>query len=275
VSLTNRYQLLSLSLVRSDAGSQVMLFFQWGSGSQALLRTVSLEARSQKSVNLYFAVSSMGQLRKQEGVELFVLSESQPRTLSVLVPEELLEGLSRQRSLPLLQALSESPSSLSLSDLVVHDRWPSQDQDQLQPQMLLQAAEARLFRSINEALKEKYHQGTLSGEELQQSLINTENSTRNLMLLGASAFFSLICLLLLLRLRAQIAMPLTGQLICFLPEECVAELSVFRQRLQSQKRSELLIRLLLLCCIIQLFWAFYICIQIDNLCLPSNKKIDD
>jgi hypothetical protein len=124
-------------------------------------------------------------------------------------------------------------------------------------------------------LMERYNQKTLSGEDLQRAMRNAEDSNQKLILLGVSAFFSLICLLLLLRVRAQISMPLSGQLICFLPEECVAELGVFRQRLQSQHRSEMVIRLILLRCVIELFWAFYIPIQINNLFLPRKNKIDD
>jgi hypothetical protein len=102
-----------------------------------------------------------------------------------------------------------------------------------------------------------------------------QNENQALFLLGMSGLASLLFLLLLFRLPRLRVMPLVGQLIYFLPEECVAEFGAFHQRLKSQKCSKLLIQLLLLYCVIELFWVFYIRIQIDNFLLPSNKKIDE
>jgi len=206
-----------------------------------------------------------------------LLDQSRSRSLDLSL--DLSRSLSRSLSLPLVVSPSlwlELDLSLSLSRSLSWSWDLSESQNEiLQLQKQSQVLENSLVETLELFLEAKYQQQLLSGEELQQALNVAESSTQNLTLLGVLVFSSLICLLLLLRLRAQISMPLAGQLICFLPEECVAELGIFRQRLQSQKRSELLIRLLLLSCVIELFWVFYISIQIDNLWLPGSKKIDD
>jgi hypothetical protein len=172
-------------------------------------------------------------------------------------------------SLRLSQALSKSLSSQPLMLGI--------DGDRKLPKLLKQSQELEisLIETMSLMLKAEYQQELLSGSELQQSLNEAEKFTQNSILLGGLAFSSLICLLLLLRLRTQIAMPLFGQLACFLPEECVAELGVYRQRLQAQQRSEMLIRLLFTYCVLELFWTFYFQVPIDNLSLPRNKRIDD
>lgn len=85
-------------------------------------------------------------------------------------------------------------------------------------------------------------------------------------------------MLLLLRQRNQIFLPLTGQLIIVLPEEYIADLEAFYQQMKSEERSIWFIRKKMLWTILELLWALHIQINVENLWLPQNKgrnKIDD
>ena len=92
-----------------------------------------------------------------------------------------------------------------------------------------------------------------------------------------SAFCFIVVLLLLLRQQNRISLSLTGQLICFLPEECIAELEALRQQLKSEHHSIWLIRRIMFWTFLNLLWALYFQINIENLLFPpfgGNKKID-
>jgi hypothetical protein len=95
-------------------------------------------------------------------------------------------------------------------------------------------------------------------------------------LLGISALCFLM-LLLLLR-RNQISLPLTGQLIIVLPEECIVELEDFHQQIKFEKRSAWVIRMIMLWTVLELLWALHIQINVENLWLPKSRghtKIDE
>ncbi len=67
-------------------------------------------------------------------------------------------------------------------------------------------------------------------------------------------------------------------LIIVLPEEYVADLKDLYQQLIKEKRSTWVIRTIILWSVLELLWAFYIQIKIENIWLPKNKarkKIDD
>lgn len=90
-----------------------------------------------------------------------------------------------------------------------------------------------------------------------------------LLLALASGFIRM--LVLLLERQNQVSLSLTGQLICFLPEECIGELEALHQQMKSEQRSIWLIRMIILGNFLELLWAFYVQIKIDNLRLPQNK----
>lgn len=69
----------------------------------------------------------------------------------------------------------------------------------------------------------------------------------------------------------QISLSLKSQLIYFLPEECVAELQALRQQLKFEQRSNWIICMIMLKNILELFWAFYVQIKIDNLWLLQHR----
>jgi hypothetical protein len=136
-----------------------------------------------------------------------------------------------------------------------------------------QALVVRLLRlkqtqvQTQEALVEAQIQAQMQAETLQQQFI----------LLGISGLCFILMLLLLLR-RNQISLPLTGQLIIVLPEECVVELEAFHQQIKFEKRSAWVIRMIMLWTVLELLWAFHVQINVENLSLPKSKghnKIDD
>ena len=96
--------------------------------------------------------------------------------------------------------------------------------------------------------------------------------------LGISALCFTAMLLLLLRQRNQISLTLTGQFICIFPEECIAELEALHEQMKSEQRSNWLIHMIMLWTFLELFWAFYVQINIENLWLPQHrgrKNIDE
>lgn len=64
----------------------------------------------------------------------------------------------------------------------------------------------------------------------------------------------------------------TSQLIRFIPEECVAELTALSQQLKSNNYPTWLIKMIIFKCFLELIFAFYIQIKIDNFRLPRKKK---
>ena len=97
-----------------------------------------------------------------------------------------------------------------------------------------------------------------------------------LLMILASGFIAM--LLLLLRQQNRISLTLTGQLICFFPEECIAELEALHQQMKSEQRSTWLIRMIMLRSFLELFLALYVQINIENLWLPQHrgrKNIDE
>jgi hypothetical protein len=77
------------------------------------------------------------------------------------------------------------------------------------------------------------------------------------------------------RFKTPISINLPRYLLWAFPEEAVSELGVLLERLKSQNRSEIVIWAIFLRSILELFWAFYIQIKIENLWLSRSKKIDD
>lgn len=83
---------------------------------------------------------------------------------------------------------------------------------------------------------------------------------------------------LLLKQRNRVSLNLIGQLITFIPEECVAELGALYQQKKSEQHSIWFIRTIMLWSFLELLWAFYIQINVENLWLPNSKerkKIDE
>ena len=89
--------------------------------------------------------------------------------------------------------------------------------------------------------------------------------------IAISVLCFIIMLILLLRQRNQISLTLTGQLICFLPEECIGELEALHQQLKSEHYSPTLVPIIMLQNILLLFFQFYVQINIENLWLLLRK----
>ncbi|MHC5725738.1 MAG: hypothetical protein ACYTXY_16705, partial [Nostoc sp.] len=128
-------------------------------------------------------------------------------------------------------------------------------------------AQAQL-KQVHAQFKQAWAQAEVSGRTPLQY---------QFMLLGISALSFILMLLLLLR-RNQISLPLTGQLIIFLPEECIVELEALHQQIKSEEDSIWVIRMIMLWTVLELLWALHIQINVENLWLPKGKghnKIDD
>ncbi|ELS03115.1 hypothetical protein Xen7305DRAFT_00028350, partial [Xenococcus sp. PCC 7305] len=83
----------------------------------------------------------------------------------------------------------------------------------------------------------------------------------------------MISLVLLARQRNQgITWSMTA--MCLLPEECVGELSVLYEQLQTKHKSATTIRLIMLWNILVLLKSIYIQVAIEDLFLPSRNKRD-
>ncbi|MBC1225406.1 hypothetical protein GNF10_32530 [Nostoc sp. UCD121] len=96
------------------------------------------------------------------------------------------------------------------------------------------------------------------------------------LLVLASGFVGM--LVLLLRQRNQISLPLTDQLIIVLPEEYIADLEALYQYKNSQDLPVWVIKKEMLWTVLGMLWAFHIQINLDNLWLPNSKghkRIDD
>lgn len=79
-------------------------------------------------------------------------------------------------------------------------------------------------------------------------------------------------LLFLIRIQNQTSLSFAGQLFYFLPEECVAELGALSQQLKSNNYPNWLIKMIIFKCFLELTFALYIQINIDNFRLPSKRK---
>ncbi|NES24255.1 MAG: hypothetical protein F6K41_36420 [Symploca sp. SIO3E6] len=94
------------------------------------------------------------------------------------------------------------------------------------------------------------------------------------LILGLSALSLITLLLLLLKQQNQVSLTLTGEL--FFPEECIAELEALHQRMKSQQQPLWFIQFRMLQEIVELLWAFYIHINLENLWLPGkHNSIDE
>ena len=126
---------------------------------------------------------------------------------------------------------------------------------------LLESLKAHKDINIIEQVKAEQVQKK-AGQALMQDVIY----------LALSVFGLIIMSLLLLRMRNQISLSFTGQLICFIPEEFVAELEALSKQLKSNNYPVWLVQMIIFKCFLRLIFALYIQINIDNFWLPSKKK---
>ncbi|MEH2081855.1 MAG: hypothetical protein V7K89_18290 [Nostoc sp.] len=122
-------------------------------------------------------------------------------------------------------------------------------------------AQAKLWQAKQSQVQAQLWQAKQSQTQLQQEFVP---------LISAVLMFILM-LVLLLRQGNKISLPLTGQLIIVLPEECIAELEALHQQMKSDQRSIWFIRRIMLRSILESLWAFFILINFENLWLPRNK----
>ncbi len=104
------------------------------------------------------------------------------------------------------------------------------------------------------------------------------NLQQELFFLTASVLGLITIVFLLLRQRVQISVTFTGQFILIFPEECVAELEALYQQMKSNELADWYIRIIILRNFLELLWAFYVQINIENFRLPKtngHRKIDE
>lgn len=73
-------------------------------------------------------------------------------------------------------------------------------------------------------------------------------------------------------LISLILLPLLVRASKSLPEEATADLAAFRQRLKRSKKNPIYIQLRTAWHFLEILWAFYIQIKIDNLWLPKKSS---
>lgn len=73
-------------------------------------------------------------------------------------------------------------------------------------------------------------------------------------------------------LLSLILLPLLGRASKSLPEEAVADLAALRQRLKRSRKNPIYIQLRMAWHFLEILWAFYIKIKIDNLWLPNKSS---
>jgi len=158
------------------------------------------------------------------------------------------------------------------------EQEPLQELNQLWEQWLeqRQLLESLLWEEYKLFYKQEQEQRQLREQRRQGELEHLQELKQQLnqawLLLGLFILSFMALLFLLLSHRQQVS--LTGQF--FLPEEYIAELEALHQRMKSQQKPLWFIQLRMLQEVVELLWAFYIHIRIENLWLPGiNKKIDD
>ncbi len=77
---------------------------------------------------------------------------------------------------------------------------------------------------------------------------------------------------ILLRLLSLILLPLIIRVSKSLPEEAVADLAAFRQRLKRSRKNAINIEFRMAWHFLETLWAFYIKIKIDNFWLTSKSS---
>ena len=92
----------------------------------------------------------------------------------------------------------------------------------------------------------------------------------------ASLALSILSLTIILRLfikvKNRISLTFLNRIIYFIPEECVAELVALSRQLKSHNYPTWLIQIILFKCFLEVIFAFYIQIRIDNFWLPNKEK---
>lgn len=73
-------------------------------------------------------------------------------------------------------------------------------------------------------------------------------------------------------LLSLILLPLLGRASKSLPEEATAELAALRQRLKRSRKNPVYIQLRTAWHFLEILWAFYIEVKIDNLWLPKESS---
>lgn len=98
--------------------------------------------------------------------------------------------------------------------------------------------------------------------------------TEMALVLGFKSLLLILIIMLpsLLKMQNQTSLSFAGQLICFLPEEYIAELEALSEQLKSNNCPTWVIQTITFKCFLELMFAFYIQIKIDNFRLPSKRK---
>lgn len=152
-----------------------------------------------------------------------------------------------------------------------------QQAQQAHQQAYEQALQA-LQQAYEQALQQAYQQEQQAFQQAYQAKQQKLQLESLFLVISALCFMVILLLLQLLRERNQMSLTLTGQLICFFPEEYIAELGALHKQMKSEQRSNWVIRMIMLKNILELFLAFYVQINIENLWLPQyrgRKNIDE
>jgi hypothetical protein len=134
---------------------------------------------------------------------------------------------------------------------------------------------------IGTELERTYGLTLQQGNTLETLLSHEPNRARTLIqsviFLGASIVVLIGLLMAFTKLKGSSDIPRTANLIAFLPEECVADLSDLQCRLKKTGMPPWQIRRRLMYEFVFLLWVHYVSMQIDNLFLGpgQDNTIDD
>ncbi|MEM9219416.1 MAG: hypothetical protein AAGD25_34420 [Cyanobacteria bacterium P01_F01_bin.150] len=182
-----------------------------------------------------------------------------------------------------VEALRQQLDQVSSNVSSIHDpdgQALSREVVQLLAQTKTKLEGPLLVLIVSAELEEEYRFELYQGDTLE-TLIDKEHARArafltSTILLTTSLILLMILIVTLFQLQLSYSLTLGAHLIAFLPEECVAELSVLKQRMEMKKASIWYIRLRLLQEFLFLLWVFHIQVRIENLGLPpSDRSTDD
>jgi cation transport ATPase len=172
------------------------------------------------------------------------------------------------------QALKQAAQAYSKALLLLQPEQPEQQKQRALKQV--HQAYSKAQQQEQRALKQAHqtYSKALQAQQQEQRALKQAHQQKlqqESLFLGISAVCFIVMLILLLRQRNRISLTLTGQLICFFPEECIAELEALHKQMGSEQHSIWLIRMIMLQNFLELFLAFYVQINIENLWLPQHR----
>ena len=188
---------------------------------------------------------------KQKKALLKIRSIAQKHELTVTRELTLDQNLALDQDLDLALALErELNKELSNVD-IPQARVLSQELVQTLEQVQNKFQSNLLVPIVSTELEQKH------GLQLHQDAIHANTFLISVILLTLSLFVLIVLIIMLSKLRLSYGLAPNSHLIAFLPEECVAELSLLKRRMENRKISIWHIRFRILQEFLILLWVFY------------------